>query len=467
MPVSSFHRRAAALWNILDHHERATTTIGWWASWPAEAVRGHVVSQRFFLSSFGVGPIGGATGIGVVGENPTYAAPDRRLTWPEELAAELGRELGGAADRAAADSGLGDLLSRLRAAPHDAETAHDLAVVDNIHRTDLLVAETIAFLERRDGPSDLSAIYLEGVDVASHLFWKHLFPDAWQAPDSPAGLPDNHRAYAPIIPLMYGEADRVLGRLLDDLDERTVLVVVSDHGFRSHLDPFDYDYSANRLLEALGLCARDADGEVDHARSRWFDHGGHPWESRREIFLNVRRTFPEGVVDPADADRAMRDLEGALNALRSDNGEHVVASIERLENAPGLRVRIHPRLDRSWRVRVGDRVPSVADLFPPRTLSGNHRPEGIVAFYGGGVRPGRLEPMSSLDITPTLLPLLGLPVADDMDGRASKRVLDDLDLEIRTVDSYDFLVKAAEDRDEGSTHDRALRERLRSLGYID
>ena len=47
-----------------------------------------------------------------------------------------------------------------------------------------------------------------------------------------------------------------------------------------------------------------------------------------------------------------------------------------------------------------------------------HRPYGIAALAGPGIRPGqRLYGANLLDVTPTILHLLGLPVGADMDGR--------------------------------------------------
>src|SRR4029078_10515843 len=48
---------------------------------------------------------------------------------------------------------------------------------------------------------------------------------------------------------------------------------------------------------------------------------------------------------------------------------------------------------------------------------GAHALDGIVAFRGGPFRKGHvLEKADIVDVVPTLLYLLGLPVPDDMDG---------------------------------------------------
>lgn len=53
-----------------------------------------------------------------------------------------------------------------------------------------------------------------------------------------------------------------------------------------------------------------------------------------------------------------------------------------------------------------------------------HRLEGILYLYGNGVRPGvRIDRPSILDITPTVLSLLGIPPARDMPGRVLDEAL--------------------------------------------
>src|SRR5437867_2285949 len=46
LPVTSRMRRVKALWNILSDTGRTVDVVGWWASWPAETVRGSIVSDH-------------------------------------------------------------------------------------------------------------------------------------------------------------------------------------------------------------------------------------------------------------------------------------------------------------------------------------------------------------------------------------------------------------------------------------
>ena len=46
LPVTSRMRRVKALWNIFSEAGRSVGVVGWWATWPAETVRGTIVSDH-------------------------------------------------------------------------------------------------------------------------------------------------------------------------------------------------------------------------------------------------------------------------------------------------------------------------------------------------------------------------------------------------------------------------------------
>ena len=47
-PVSSRQRRVRALWNMLSESDRTVAVVGWWATWPAEEVRGTEIPVAWF-----------------------------------------------------------------------------------------------------------------------------------------------------------------------------------------------------------------------------------------------------------------------------------------------------------------------------------------------------------------------------------------------------------------------------------
>ncbi|MBI3948842.1 MAG: alkaline phosphatase family protein [Acidobacteria bacterium] len=96
--------------------------------------------------------------------------------------------------------------------------------------------------------------------------------------------------------------------------------------------------------------------------------------------------------------------------------------------------------------------------------------DGIIIMAGKYIKPGNyLGSPSILDVTPTLLTLMGLPVGADMDGRVMKRAFRDGFLDrhpIRYISTYDVNVRADDVPIESPMDDQIL-ERLRALGYIE
>ena len=103
-----------------------------------------------------------------------------------------------------------------------------------------------------------------------------------------------------------------------------------------------------------------------------------------------------------------------------------------------------------------------------------HDPTGVLAFWGKDIAGGQeLVDASVLDITPTILALCGLPVAEDMDGSVLTEAIDRDFLRthpVRTIETYEPAGGSVgvDDREPiESPIDDEVRERLRALGYIE
>ena len=98
-----------------------------------------------------------------------------------------------------------------------------------------------------------------------------------------------------------------------------------------------------------------------------------------------------------------------------------------------------------------------------------HRPYGVLAMRGPHIKPGeRVYGASLLDITPTILAMLGQPVAKDMDGRPLLQIYD-RPVKLESIDTYEV---------EGEAHDapevsddpwvaREMMVQLADLGYVE
>lgn len=211
LPVTSRMRRVKALWNVLSEHERSVAVVGWWATWPAEPVRGAVVSDHtcyHFL--FPDGAAGAADPAGVM--------------HPPELMDRLRPLI-----RRPDDLGPDDVAPFVRVAPDELAKPFDFADDLSHFKWALATAEThrdIGLdLWRRDRP-DVLLVYIEGTDSVSHLFG-HLF----RAHGLAGELAAQQARYGKAVEAMYRWADDVVGRYLDAMDDDTTLIVLSDHGF--------------------------------------------------------------------------------------------------------------------------------------------------------------------------------------------------------------------------------------------
>ena len=166
-------------------------------------------------------------------------------------------------------------------------------------------------------------------------------------------------------------------------------------------------------------------------------------------------SFPYGPVPPDDVERFGRAVENAYRSL-----DEVLADVLS-EDRDSLRVLVLS--DHGFRANEGASA---------LRSSGWHRPEGILLACGPGFRDGaQLAPGSVVDVAPTVLYALGLPVARDMDGEPA------LDLftaafqarhEIAEISSYEPEVGPRRGTDPvPSPVDDEILRRLDALGYID
>lgn len=164
-------------------------------------------------------------------------------------------------------------------------------------------------------------------------------------------------------------------------------------------------------------------------------------------------TYAFGSVDPAEIEAFGQAVESAYRSVDGTLG-HVL----QLE---GDSVRVMVLSDHGFR----------ENRDPERPTSGWHRPQGIFAACGPGLAAGVLLPEGSvIDVAPTVLYALGLPIADDFDGRPA---LDVFTKEFRAEHPVSSIPswepEVARTRAEApveSPVDAQILERLKSLGYL-
>ncbi len=178
-----------------------------------------------------------------------------------------------------------------------------------------------------------------------------------------------------------------------------------------------------RLAESAFLSRR----HIDWSKTRAYSQGNFG-----QIFVNKKGRQPQGCVEEADVRPLLDDLKAGLMAIpHPDTGEPLVEKVlEREDLYDGPHAHLAPDLTvvlRDWRYRtIGLHDFTTNKLISPSFgPTGDHRMEGVLIASGAGVRAGaKPEGATLLDIAPTILHLLGVPVPGDMDGRPLDELFD-------------------------------------------
>jgi Flp pilus assembly protein TadD/arylsulfatase A-like enzyme len=209
-PVTSEHRRVRALWNLFSDAGRTVGTVGWWATWPPEEVRGFIASDHLawhFLFAQGFEQ---QSGPGATYPPALEARLKPMLVRPQQI---------GAADLAPfVDVDTAELD---RPFSLDDDLQHFRWVLATMRSYEAIGLD----LWRSERP-DLMLNYFEGTDSTAHLFG-HLFRGRNLAGE----LATQQQRYGHAVEAVYEDADRILGKFMAELDRNTTLVVLSDHGF--------------------------------------------------------------------------------------------------------------------------------------------------------------------------------------------------------------------------------------------
>jgi predicted AlkP superfamily phosphohydrolase/phosphomutase len=193
------------------------------------------------------------------------------------------------------------------------------------------------------------------------------------------------------------------------------------------------------------------------------------------VVVNLRGRQAEGSVAAGDEYERVRDrIIETFEQLRDPTtGELVVQWARRreqlysgghLEQAPDVVVLFDPRY------KAASGLAGAFEPVPGQILdsySGVHAMEGVFAIAGAGVRRGvDLGTRQIVDVAPTLLALLGLPVPSDTDGAVMSEALAD-PAAVRQGEASDDRRADGEQPALTAEEEATLEASLRSLGYLE
>jgi hypothetical protein len=229
---TSRQRKVPALWTIASALGRTVDVVGWWNTWPAEAIEGRVVAQFSSLDQ------GKKVWKGTVHEG----VPAQ--TWPRDLYDDLlplVRQVTAAyPDLSDTDTINGELASLFPALPEGLTPFERRLVEDSIwaYRADATYT-AIAENLMTETAADLTLVYLGSPDVAGHRFFRHAAPDFFTHKPRQESL----AAFADVIAATYRFVDSQVGRLVAAAPAGTSVLIVSDHGMKPVNTDKDFEWA--------------------------------------------------------------------------------------------------------------------------------------------------------------------------------------------------------------------------------
>jgi predicted AlkP superfamily phosphohydrolase/phosphomutase len=248
---------------------------------------------------------------------------------------------------------------------------------------------------------DLTVLNLTAIDRLSHVYWQEL------EEDSP--VPEHEQA----VRQAYQQTDAILGRLLDRVDDHTDVLAFSEIGFgalRAYC-------SVNDVLAAAHLLEYGADGRPDWRRTHAFESV----QGSQGVNINLIGRYKHGTVAEADRDRTIEEVRAALLAhVNPLTGGPLFADVFRREDVyTGPAVDAAPDLvlePYDWRyLPLGDTFWS--SQVHRRLQSAWHRRDSFWGGLGPSFPSGDGRPGIPVDVAPTVVRMLGLPMPDDLTGR--------------------------------------------------
>ncbi len=467
---------APKLWHFLNAHSQRVGLLNLPFSYPPDPVDGFMVSGMLTPSM------------------------ETSFTWPSELRGTITNVKGYRIDLDLNDYPLDDAAPLLRDAAEMIEGRSRAA---------------LALL--RSHPVDFFMVVFIAPDRLQHRLW-HLMD-----PTHPGYDEGKSRRYLPGILHCYKLIDAFVGQINDLIPPQTSLLVVSDHGF----GPLTHEVDMTQWLEKAGLLKLDPRfalplrlfpslqlglglrrfalrtirrfarapnpaqplRKVHANRHRPPIHNIIQWSATRVyagnateqgFYLNVKGREPMGIVEPGEEYESVRNAvsQHLANLRDPASGESLLTGVFKreevysgpyLEDAPDILF----TLARGYQA-IETRFDSSQPINPVRPEThgnrGRHERNGILIAKGESIARGaRIEAARIIDLLPTILHLMGLPIPAKVDGRVVEEMLDKSFREAKRVTYSDYgrlplpLGEAAEGMADDETK---VRERLEGLGYL-
>ena len=481
-------RRSPTIWKLLNDAGYSVGTMNIPFTYPPERLNGFQISGM---------------------DTPSVTSP---FIHPPELREELVKHLGGI-----------QLDLRFLGAMSTDERRNQ--VIAEMKEMDQQWTKAALYL-LENHPQDVMMFVFMSIDTVQHYFWHHMDKDHFI--HDPSLAPK----FGDAVRNVYERLDFAAGQIIDRLSPETTVFVVSDHGggpvvdrtvflnrYLAQLGLLHYHEKATSGIRSLGkkilrlgfsllrstLTSRQKSRlalffpkirqqsemayssftSIDWSRTKAYC--SEVLASPPSIWINLKGIKPQGIVDPAEYDALVEFIIEKLAELKDPRTDKPVINRVYRRNEIFHGPFAHEGADLVLDWWSEDSLFSAQPSFPEDTnkpaliirehrpsekseWGGTHRLYGIVIAGGPALRSGaEIANARLIDIAPTLLHLLDVPVPEDMDGKVLADAYQLDFLASRPIRSGAASGTSATDRPGGYTNEEAAKveERLQALGYLE
>jgi predicted AlkP superfamily phosphohydrolase/phosphomutase len=290
----------------------------------------------------------------------------------------------------------------------------------------------LLYRELKADPAACTVAVFTATDSVSHVFYRLIDP---HHPRYDARLAEK---YGDAILRAYRKMDEIIGQVMKQMNSRTTLMVVSDHGFHTWRKGFN----TNTWLVENGFMKLKGSEDKTKILDDLFSQGSFfpnvDWERTQayalglgQIYINLKGREKEGIVKRGTPDYdsiRTRIIEGLKNSIDPDNGEHIIQDVYKAEeifkgpqasHAADLQISFRSGYRTSWQTSLGA-VPAGVVVANLKKWSGDHCASDASDTQGIFLCNRTLPAMdrSIMDVAPTALKYFGAPVSAEIDGKA-------------------------------------------------
>lgn len=333
-------------------------------------------------------------------------------------------------------------------------------------------------------PCHLTAVVFDGLDRIQHLCWRFLDPDYALKPLLPW-----EEKVRQLCLQYFREVDEFVREIVSMAGPQASTFIVSDHGF----GPTKEILYINQWLQEQGYLKWKGDikpswEEREHlgVESPYRSLLNLDWKktsayaataSSNGIIIQVAGKRGKEGISPDEylpfRDELMEKLQ--KECVDPKTGEPLISKVWTREEAfGGGYIDCAPDLTLALRdsgfVSIN---PSDVYYRSRSQIMGTHRPEGVFVAVGPGIQKGQvLPPLSIVNVAPSLLYSLGIPIPADMDGEVVTEIFDSAFLQTHPIETGEPTIPperyqgAPPPQTEDAEGQEQIMLRLKSLGYV-